>query len=583
MHSASGRKVLVFNGEIYNYRTLRHELEQLGHRFRGHSDSEALVEALDEWGLEGTLSRITGMFAFALWDRDKRTLSLARDRMGEKPLYYGRAGAAFVFGSELCALRAFPGFEPNIDRGALTLLMRYAYVPAPHSIYEGVRKLLPGTSLTISWPQTLDMPEPSPYWSVRHEAEVGLREPWAASERETIDELEQRLSRAISGQMLADVPLGAFLSGGIDSSTVVALMQAQSSAPVKTFTIGFRESGYNEAEHAAAVARHLGTEHTELYVSPDEALSVIDQLPSLYNEPFADSSQIPTYLVARMARHHVTVALSGDGGDELFGGYNRYLLGDKFWNLVRWAPAPMRHALARGLTLMSPAMGNHLGERLMAPLPSRMRVALLGEKLHKLAGVMDSQSADDLYFKLVSACRTPEQFVQHASEPPTRITSKHDHWQPREFVDRMMLADMLTYLPDDILVKVDRAAMGVSLETRVPMLDHELVEFAWRVPLHMKIRDGQSKWLLRQVLHRHVPRQLIERPKMGFGIPLDQWLRGPLRVWAEDLLEPSRLGQEGYFHAEPILEKWREHLSGHRNWQYLLWPVLMFQAWLRVQ
>lgn len=581
MASASGRYVIVFNGEVYDFLDLKKELETLGYAFRGHSDTEVMLAAVEQWGLDKAVSRFVGMFAFALWDKADRVLHLARDRMGEKPLYYGWQGDAFLFASELKAMRAHPSWQGEIDRDALALLVRHNYIPAPHTIYRGIHKLMPGTILSLSGSDAQPgyCPHVQPYWSVREVAEDGVRSPLDCSDREAVDQLDGMLRSTIRNQMISDVPLGAFLSGGIDSSAVVAAMQAESTRPVRTFSIGFHEKAYNEAEHAKAVAQHLGTEHTELYVTPEQAMAAIPKLPQLYDEPFSDSSQIPTYLVSAMTKQHVTVALSGDGGDELFGGYNRYFLGRSLWHRMRWLPLPLRQALARGIVGVSPGRW----DALLSIIPERVRPAHLGDRLHKLAGVLAVRSPEALYRGLVSHWGDPSAIVRQSSEPSTALSDR-DRWAALpDFAQRMMYLDMMSYLPDDILVKVDRAAMGVSLETRVPFLDHRLVEFAWRVPLHMKIRHGQGKWLLRQMLYRYVPQALVERPKMGFGIPLDSWLRGPLREWAEHLLDQRRLDAEGFFDPEPILEKWREHLSGQRNWQYLLWDILMFQAWLEAQ
>lgn len=585
MASASGRFVIAFNGEIYNHAELRRELEAAGRApaWRGHSDTETLLAAVEAWGLERTLARSVGMFALALWDAQERALWLARDRLGEKPLYYGWQRGVLLFGSELKALRAHPAFVGEIDRGALAAYFRHDYVPAPHSIYQGIRKLPPGSWLRLTGPQAAAWawPEPVAYWSLKEGAEAGLRAPFAGTETEAVQALEERLYESIRLQMVADVPLGAFLSGGVDSTTVVALMQAQSSRPVRTFTIGFHEGEYNEAQHAAAVARHLGTEHTELYVTPEQAMAVIPRLPQLYDEPFADSSQIPTFLVAQLARQQVTVCLSGDGGDELFGGYNRYFWTDRIWRKLGWAPKALRQAAAAGLRAVPPEGWNRLWAAVAPLLPGRLRVPNPGDKLHKLAEVLRAEGPQAIYHRLVSHWWQPEALVLGAAEAPTALT-RPETWpavdDPRHW---MMALDALTYLPDDILVKVDRAAMGVSLETRVPLLDHRVVELAWRMPLGYKIRDGQGKWLLRQVLYRHVPRELVERPKQGFGVPIDHWLRGPLRDWAEDLLSEGRLREEGFLDPAPVRALWAEHLSGRRNGQYLLWDVLMWQAWWR--
>jgi asparagine synthase (glutamine-hydrolysing) len=585
MVSVSGRLVIAFNGEIYNHQALRQQLQTQGAApaWRGHSDTETLLAAIEAWGVEATLKKAVGMFALALWDRETRTLTLARDRMGEKPLYYGWQGGVFLFGSELKALRAHPAFVGDIDRGALALFMRLGYVPSPHSIYRSIHKLPPGTWLTVGEKdaQSHHNPAPQTYWSVHHAVEHGRAHPFTGSDADAAQTLDALLRQAIDGQMLADVPLGAFLSGGVDSSTVVAVMQALSSRPVKTFSIGFHEAEYNEADHAAAVARHLGCDHTELYVTPQQAMDVIPRLPMLYDEPFADSSQIPTFLVAQLAREHVTVSLSGDGGDELFGGYTRYLWTRRIWNTLRWLPLPARRAVAAALVLPSPQAWSRVLHALQPLMPRGLRVRLAGDKMHKLAELVALVSPEAVYRYLVSHWKHPaEEVVIGTQEPQTILQRPHD-WPPLATLEeRMMYLDQMTYLPDDILVKVDRAAMGVSLETRVPLLDHRIVEFAWRLPLSMKLRDGKTKWLLRQVLYRYVPPALIERPKMGFGVPLDGWLRGPLREWAENLLSHERLTRDGFFHPAPIRQKWAEHLAGQRNWAFYLWDVLMFQAWL---
>jgi asparagine synthase (glutamine-hydrolysing) len=587
MTSAGGRYVIAFNGEIYNHLDLRVELDKGEHgpAWRGHSDTETLLAGFEAWGIQGMVERAVGMFAFGVWDRQARTLTLARDRLGEKPLYYGWQGsgrsAVFLFGSELKALRAHPAFGSQINRDALCLYMRHNNVGGAYSIYQGFHKLLPGSLLTVS--QQAPEPALQTYWSGAGVAERGLAQAFVGSATEAVDALEALLKDAVRQQMMADVPLGAFLSGGVDSSTVVALMQAQSSRPVKTFSMGFHEAGYNEAEHAKAVALHLGTEHTELYVTPEQALAVIPRLPTLYDEPFADSSQIPTFLVSQLARQHVTVSLSGDAGDELFCGYNRYQLTASLWQKLSAVPLPLRRALAWGLTRLSPQSLN----RLAAYMPAAQHWANVGEKLHKGADVMAAGSAAELYRGMVSQWTDPASVVLGGTEPNTLLTGLQPALAGLNNVERMMALDMLTYLPDDILTKVDRAAMGMSLETRVPFLDHRVVEFAWRLPMQYKLRyennSYTTKWALRQVLFRHVPRALIERPKMGFGVPIDSWLRGPLKNWAEDLLSESRLKREGYLNPAPIRKKWAEHLSGQRNWQHQLWCVLMFQAWLAEQ
>lgn len=576
MVSDGGRYVIVFNGEIYNHLDLRKQMRK--EAWRGHSDTETLLAACQAWGIEETLKRTVGMFAMALWDRHDRSLTLARDRFGEKPLFYGWQGDSFLFGSELKSLVAHPAWRGEVDRDALALFIRYGYVPLPHSIWQGVAKLLPGSLLTLSADAPVGvLPAPTFYWRARDVANVPIRK--GLDEQEAANELDLRLRQAIAGQMVADVPLGAFLSGGVDSSTVVALMQAQSTRPVRTFTIGFAQGDYNEAEYAKAVAAHLGTAHTELYVSAADAMAVIPRLPDMYDEPFGDVSQIPTHMVAAMARRHVTVSLSGDGGDEMFGGYNRYFLGPSLWRGMRRVPLGIRRLAAQGITAVSPARLDRMGRL----LPQRLRQPMVGDRAHKLAGIMTATSADDVYRWLASHERNPESVVVDGRD--NRLG--RDLWaeyemrllQRVDFSERMMFNDQVGYLTDDILCKVDRAAMAASLETRVPFLDHRVAEFAWQLPLNMKIRNGQGKWLLRQVLYRYVPKPLVERPKQGFGVPIDTWLRGPLRDWAESLLDESRLLSEGYFHPKPIRQKWEEHLSGRRNWQYWLWNVLMFQAW----
>lgn len=576
MCSPCRRYTLVFNGEIYNHRELRAELEGEGGGFdwRGHSDTETLLAGLRHWGVSGTLTRLNGMFAFALWDNAEQMLFLARDRMGEKPLYYGRNGGTFLFGSELKALSAHPDWQGEVDRDALALYMRHNCVPAPWSIYRGIVKLPPAHYVAIR-DKGRDLGEPVCYWDLGRVAEQGVSA--AAGEPEALaDELNTLLRDAVSRRMMADVPLGAFLSGGYDSTTVAALMQAQGDRPVKTFSIGFRQEGYNEAEHAKAVASHLGTEHTELYVSSDQALAVIPKLPAIYDEPFSDSSQIPTYLVSELARQHVTVALSGDGGDELFGGYNRHVVGPGSWSKAARMPYPLRKLAGRGVS--------HLArrdvQRLMRCLPASKRIPNLANKLEKLGDALASRNGVAFYRSLASHCKDPASVVMNAREPETLLTRPDALPKLPGLREQMMYLDQMTYLPDDILTKVDRASMAVSLEARVPLLDHRLVEFAWRVPTEYKVRDGQGKWLLRQVLYRYVPQQLMDRPKMGFGVPIEHWLRGPLREWAEELLDEKRLREEGFFAPAPIRKMWEEHVSGKRRWHYYLWDVLMFQAWL---
>ncbi|MEZ5665408.1 MAG: asparagine synthase (glutamine-hydrolyzing) [Burkholderiaceae bacterium] len=618
MHSVSGRYVRVFNGEVYNHLEIRAEVEAWrrggdggdaqagGMRWRGHSDTETVLAAFECWGVEATLQRCVGMFAIALWDQQTRTLTLARDRFGEKPLYYGWVGhdaeRAFVFGSELKALKAYPGFDAAVCRQALVQYLRFMYVPAPRSIYQGMYKLEPGCLLTVQGRPPADAPaqplRPGQahgsvnvrrWWSLAEVVDAGASNP-VTDEAEALCLLEERLNQAVSLQSLADVPLGAFLSGGVDSSTIVALMQRQSSRPVKTFTIGFDEAGFDESPHALAVARHLGTEHHEMRVTAQMAQDVIPRLPYMYDEPFADSSQIPTHLVCQAARQHVTVALSGDAGDELFGGYNRYFWGPRIWHRLAWLPMPARQWLGHAMGVMPIPAWDALGKALGVGSGTD-GVSRLGDKLHKLAARLQTvRNMDDLYRSLVSEWQEPASLVLG----PTG--QRGDVLEPASLLDdpmpaqgagaeqlRMMYRDAVSYLPDDILCKVDRAAMVCSLETRVPFLDHRVAELAWRLPLDMKVRGKIGKWALRQVLYKHVPRELIERPKAGFAIPVGQWLRGSLRDWAEDLLGEQRLQAEGYFDPAPIRQRWAEHLSGKRDHTPSLWAVLMFQAWLAEQ
>jgi asparagine synthase (glutamine-hydrolysing) len=580
MASRDGRYVLIFNGEIYNFADIRERLTAAGESFRGRSDTEVMLAAISRWGLETAVREFAGMFAFALWDREKDTLHLVRDRLGEKPLYYGWMNGVLLFGSELKALRSHPAWHGSIDRHALTLFLRYNCVPAPYSIYEGVLKVEPASIVTVMQGGAA---RSSRYWLLEDVVERGLAHPMIGDEQNILDELERTLRRTIGEQMVADVPLGAFLSGGIDSSTVVALMQTQSNRPVRTFTIGFEETGYNEAIHAKAVARHLGTDHTELYVTPTEARAVIPRLPALYDEPFADSSQIPTCLIAELARRHVTVALSGDGGDELFGGYNRYFVGARLWRRLARVPVAVRKGAARGIRSLTPDAWGRLIGAADRVIPTRLRVAHPGDRIHKLAGVLACNSETEFYRSMASHWQNPSDVVIGGHESSSDVAGPITSSNAKTFVERMMYTDARTYLPDDVMVKVDRASMAVSLETRAPFLDHRVVELGWRVPLFMKLRGREGKWALRQILYRHVPRALLERPKMGFGVPIDSWLRGPLRDWAAALLDEERLRRERFFVPEAIAVKWREHLAGTRNWQYPLWDVLIFQQWLESQ
>jgi asparagine synthase (glutamine-hydrolysing) len=581
MFSTSGRFVIVYNGEIYNCEQLRQELlsERPELRFRGHSDTEVMLAAFDHWEIEPALERMNGMFAFALWDRSERTLVLARDRFGEKPLYYGFAGGTFLFASELKSLRVHPAFKGEIDRDAVASYLRFNCVPAPYSIYRDIRKLRPGTVLRYRNGEVTMQA----FWSLRSSVERALLEPFTGSAEKAEEELDALLRDAVKLRMHADVPLGAFLSGGIDSSLIVALMQRQSERPVRTFSIGFHEEGYNEANDARAVAEHLGTDHTELYVSSGEAIDLVSRLPEVYDEPFADSSQIPTLLVSQLARRHVTVSLSGDGGDEVFGGYNRYTWGGRVWKRLDGTPRPLRRLAASGMTVFGPESWDAAFQRMRPVLPKSWRQRMPGYKMHKLASLLPSESPIEMYASMASHWPEPERVVAGAAAlGPLHMID--DQWlKLPEFERQAIYLDTITYLPNDILVKLDRATMAFGLEGRIPFLDPRVVEFAWRLPLQMKVRPNQGKWLLRQVLYRYVPRNLVERPKMGFGIPLDSWLRGPMRDWAEALLEPRRLREEGFFDPAAVREKWNDHLGGRGAWQFHLWDILMFQLWWEQQ
>lgn len=577
MVSANGRFVLVYNGEVYNHQETRKELEALGVVFRGTSDTEVILEACAAWSVERTLPKLNGMFAFAVWDRAEGVLTLVRDRLGIKPLYWAKAGPLFLFGSELKALRAKRGWSPKVRPDAVAAYMRHGYIPGPHTIYEGVQKLEPGTVLTFRARENAE-PQLRRYWDLREVADRGATSRNGPSSAELVDDLDRLLRDAVRRRMVADVPLGAFLSGGVDSSTVAAMMQAQSPVPIKTYTIGFQQSQFDEAPHARAVAQHLGTDHTELYVEPQDALNIVPELPHWYDEPFADSSQIPTLLVSRLTRQHVTVALSGDGGDELFAGYERYFWNQRLLRALGRVPRRVRSAAGFGLRSLSPQLRDWCLKR----LPRRLQNVVTATRLDKLSDVLNASHSDALYRRILSLWPNPKAVVLGGSEATGRL------WEPNlthgldPSIEAPQFLDTLTYLPDDILTKVDRASMAVALEARVPLIDYRVVEFAWRLPMRMKVRDGRGKWILRQVLDRYVPRQLIDRPKMGFGVPLAQWLRGPLREWAEDLLSESQLSQQGLLQVDLVRRTWQEHLSGRQERADHLWAVLMLQSWMRV-
>lgn len=572
MPSESGRYYMVYNGEVYNAPELRKQLESTGCKFKGGSDTEVMLAAFETWGVKKAVQKFIGMWAFALWDRKDKTLILCRDRLGIKPLYWGIQKNVLFFGSSLKSFRLHPEWSPSLDKDALTSYFRFSYVPTPHSIYNGIQKQKPGTLITIKGPDSIQEED---YWSMAEAYAQGQKNPANLSDNEAIDELDALLKDAVNKRMLADVPLGAFLSGGYDSSLVVALMQAQSKQPVKTFSIGFNEADYNEAQHAKKVAAHLKTDHHELYINPSGAQDVIPKIPEYYDEPFADSSQIPTYLVSKLARQHVTVSLSGDGGDELFAGYNRYDLGMNVWNKLRKVPSFMHKPIAFSLDQIP----SNIWEGMAQLIPASKRPNNIASKIKKLSEVLQMDSEIDFYKSLVSQWMHPDVLVKDGQEKSLDIWNLDS--KGSNFVSHMQLLDSLTYLPDDILTKVDRASMAVSLEARVPLLDHRVVEYAWKLPHEMKIRNGKSKWILRELLHKYVPKEIMDRPKMGFGVPIDTWLRTDLRDWAEDLLSEKALNDTGVLNSKPIREKWIQHTQQNKNWHYSLWPVLMFMAWFR--
>jgi len=577
MASASGRYTVSFNGEIYNFGSLRKELEAAGIRFYSHSDTEVMLAAFDAWGVSFALTRLTGMFAMAVWDATEGALWIARDRLGIKPLYYSLQDGELTFASELRALVVWKGKIPPVSAEGLTEYLRLGYVPGPISIFEGIQKLPPGCCAVYRAGQ---LSKPQAYWKLADVVRAGLAQP-IIDTTQALDALEEKLRGAVASHMVSDVPLGAFLSGGIDSSTVVALMQIQSSSPVKTFSIGFQERGYDEAQHAAAVAQHLGTEHTELYVTDNDARSVIPYLPDIYDEPFADPSQIPTFLVSKLAREHVTVALSGDGGDELFAGYNRYVFVARFWQRLQLMPLSLRRMAVCGISSTSPEAWDTFFKRAAPFLPRNFVPALPGQKMHKIASILSSSSLLAVHSKLVAQWANPQALLNPSWYHNGLLwRDQLSRYEGLSAPQQQMVWDAQTYLVDDILTKVDRASMRVGLEARVPFLDHNVVEFAWRIPMSMKLKDGSGKWLLKQLLYRHVPQSLVERPKMGFSVPVDAWLRGTLREWAETYLAEDRLRSEGFFDARVVRQTWEQHLKGKIDAGSPIWTLLMFQIWL---
>ncbi len=582
MQSHDGRYVMVYNGEIYNHNAVRKLVDAASATpiaWRGHSDTEVMLEAFSRWGVEASLKKMVGMWAFALWDRQDKTVTFSRDRMGEKPLYYGFVKGALLFGSELKSFTAFPGFNQKTDLGSLALMLRYSCVGGTRSIFEGIHKLAPASSVTFTQAQLrgAQIPAAQPYWSLHDTVEAA---PFAGTPEEAVNAVERSLSTAIADQMMADVPVGAFLSGGIDSSTVVALMQKLSARPVRTFSIGFHEKGYNEAQHAKAVAEHLKTDHTELYLTADEMRNVVPKLPAMYDEPFADASQIPTFLVSQMTAKHVTVSLSGDAGDELFAGYSRHGYSQQAWDKITAVPRPLRRAFAGGVDAVPNSVWDAAFALPRALAPASKKRFFSAAKLHQLADMVGTKDEMEHYSRFVSMC-DPASLLSGVAEPLS-IQRDFANWpntQGGGLATRVAAVDALSYLVDDILVKVDRASMAVSLESRVPMLDHRFVELAFSIPQSMKLRDGQSKWALRQVLYKHVPRTLVDRPKQGFGVPLGEWLRGPLREWAEAFLSPQSLTQHAPFNVSAVQALWRAHLAGEKDHSPALWNTLMFQAW----
>lgn len=572
MHSCDGRYAIVYNGEIYNFPILKKQLQQRNYCFSSTSDTEVILNLIIEYGIEQTLQLISGMFALAVWDKKEKVLHLARDRIGEKPLYYGVINNTLVFASELKALCLYPGFKYKIEPASLAFFLQYGYIEGPYSIYAGIYKLMPGSFLSISYNNIKQLPQLPPvkiYWSLTNSIQRTSQNKCYLSDTAAINYTDNLLNEIVKNHMISDVPIGVFLSGGIDSSLIAALVQVHSNNPIKTFTIGFYEQLYNEAHYAKAIASYLHTDHTEHYITSTEALAIIPNLPCIYDEPFADPSAIPTFLIAKLTKQQVSVCLTGDGGDEIFAGYRRYFLGQKIWDMMILLPYASRKILQKCLFFMTTRYGQYLERYLLSYY----------DKLYKLGCVIGSKTPASFYQLLLAKWPVSNNLL--CNNANISISSYlHAEIEQLKLIEKMMVWDTLSYLPDNIMVKVDRAGMAVSLETRAPYLDHRLIEFIWSLPLYQKVRHSKGKWILRQVLAKYLPSHLFERPKMGFGIPLDSWLRGPLRGWAENLLSPKRITEQGLLHAAPIAEKWQQHISGKWNWQYQLWTILMFQAWL---
>ncbi len=577
MHSSSGRYTIVYNGEVYNHADIRKQLEQNGARFRGHSDTEVVLAAFERWGIEPAIGRFIGMFAIAVWDAETRKLSLARDRLGIKPLFYSHTPGTLTFGSELKSLVAVPGFDRTIDRDAVAEYFRYLYIPAPRTIYQHTRKLLPGHIITFD-EGALTLPESRPYWSLDAAYRSGAENAFQGTDEEAVAELDRLLSDAVRLRMAADVPLGALLSGGVDSSVVVALMQANAVTPTRTFSIGFPGTVHDESVHAAQVAHRLGTTHTEMSVTPDDALAVVPLLAQMFDEPLADPSQIPTYLVCKLARREVTVALTGDGGDELFAGYDRYLHGERMIPDLQKVPRTVRRGAAMLAGAGSADFWDRTYEKVSPLLPPSRRYRLPGQKFRKLGHMLSLESSNDMYRSLLSTWQNPPE-ITRGIDSAGRVEALLDHYRDLPLLERMMLVDQTTYLADDLLAKVDRASMAVSLEARVPILDHRVVEFSWTLPRHLKVRDGKGKWLLRQVLYQYLEPALIDRPKVGFTVPIADWLRGPLKSWVEALLAAGEAGQADLVDIDSARAAWQRFLDGADELALSMWAVVMFLAW----